>query len=120
MKHLPDFSHIDLIQFPLKLETLLNTNLKKIDHLLASQKIYTWENLIRPIEEMDDELEKLWSPLSHLHAVVNTHELRDCYQACLPKLSAYGSNIGHNNALYDAIRSIPKESLNPTQKKKDW
>lgn len=117
MTHFPGFTTLNLTQFPDQLELQLNKHLKTIDTLLETKQPWTWDNLIHPLETMDDETEKLWAPLSHMHAVVNTAELRDCYQACLPKLSAYESTVGHNHALYEAIKTIPLDTLNETQQK---
>lgn len=113
---LPQFSKLNLDTFQENLERLLQTNLAKIDALLE-QKPFNWINLMRPLEDMEDELERLWSPLSHLHAVVNSPALRECYQACLPKLSMYQTEIGQNAALYEAINSLDKLALSPVQEK---
>ena len=112
---LPSFSTIDVAAFPSKLDTMLAIHLQKIADILTNNKVYTWDNLMRPLDEMDDELEKFWSPLSHLHAVVNSKALRECYQACLPKLSAYSASVGQNQALYDAVKSLEYSKLNPVQ-----
>lgn len=74
-------------------------------HLQATQH-YTWKNLIEPLEDVDDKLNKAWSPVSHMNSVVNSDELRDAYNACLPKLSAYSTEMGQNEALFKAYRFI--------------
>lgn len=114
---LPQFNHLDLEHYVDRLAAQLSENLQKIEELLAKNIVYTWDNLMRPLEDMEDRLEKFWSPMSHLHAVVNSKALREVYQACLPKLSAYESATGHNQALYLAIKSIDKHLLNATQQK---
>lgn len=113
---LPQFTNINIDTFADRLDTLLNAHLEQID-VLTKQSNVSWNTLMRPLEDMDDELERFWSPLSHLHAVVNSPALRDCYQACLPKLSAYEAAIGHNQALYTAIKSLDKSLLDATQRK---
>jgi oligopeptidase A len=75
------------------------------EHLLANQN-YTWENLIEPLENADDKLGKAWSPVSHMNAVINSDELRDAYNACLPKLSEYSTEMGQNEALFKAYKFI--------------
>ena len=114
---LTHFNAIDIEHFPQRLDELLRQNLKAIDQLLEQQDNYTWDNLMRPLEDMDDRLERLFSPMSHLHAVVNSPELRECYQACLPRLSAYEAAIGHNQALYTAICSLDRRLLDSAQQK---
>ncbi len=74
-------------------------------HLQATQD-YTWKNLIEPLENVDDKLSKAWSPVSHMNSVVNSDELRDAYNACLPKLSAYSTEMGQNEDLFKAYRFI--------------
>ncbi|ASQ47291.1 M3 family metallopeptidase [Legionella clemsonensis] len=115
--NLPSFTNIDLDNFVARLDKLLQANLEQIAFILEHTKKFTWDNLMYPLEEMDDKLERFWSPLSHLHAVMNSLPLRECYQACLPKLSAYDAAIGHNHALYEAIKSIDQQPLDNTQKK---
>lgn len=114
---LPNFSNIEPHAFESALEELLQTNLNHIEKLLEQPDPFTWDNLMHPLEKLDDQLEQFWSPLSHLHAVVNSPELRTCYQNCLPKLSAYESSIGQNQKLYEAIKTIDKSHLNETQVK---
>lgn len=111
----PLFTPAKIAEFPDQLSALLASNLKQIDTILHENTVFTWDNLMRPLEDMEDVLERVWSPLSHLHAVVNSPALRTCYQACLPQLSAYETAIGHNQALYAAIKSLDKGSLDAVQ-----
>ncbi len=112
---LPKFTTLHVAGFVEQLDKMLTSHLQQINGLLADLRTYTWENLIQPLNEMDNELEQLWAPLGHLQAVMNSPALRECYQNCLPKLSAYHATIGHNQALYDAIKSIDRAPLNKSQ-----
>ena len=114
---LPQFTSIDIDTFAERLDALLQANLQQINSLLANNSNFTWSNLMQPLDDMDDALERFWSPLAHLHAVVNSPILRDCYQACLPKLSAYEAAIGQNQQLYNAINAVDKSTLNKVQHK---
>ncbi|MDR3441975.1 MAG: M3 family metallopeptidase [Legionella sp.] len=114
---LPQFSHIDVDGFKSHLDAMLKNHLEQVDRLLKENHYYTWDNLMYPLEDMADELERFWSPMSHLHSVMDSPVLRDCYDACLPALSAYEAAIGHNHELYEAIKSIDTHKLDPIQKK---
>ena len=89
-------------------------------HLQATTE-YTWENLIEPLENAEDKLNKAWSPVSHMNAVVNTDELRLAYNACLPKLSDYSTEMGQNEQLFNAYIVIADSNefatLDSAQKK---
>ncbi|MDO9169772.1 MAG: oligopeptidase A [Methylobacter sp.] len=74
--------------------------------VVQATQYYTWKNLIEPLEDIDDKLNKAWSPVSHMNSVVNSDDLRDAYNACLPKLSAYSTEMGQNEALFKAYRFI--------------
>lgn len=113
---LPQFD-LDIQQFPQQLDAMLKRHLQQIDALLAATQDYTWDNLMMPLDDLDDELEQFWSPMAHLHAVTNSKALRECYQACLPLLSAYESAIGHHQGLYQGIKSLDGRPLTPTQQK---
>ncbi|PJD94433.1 MAG: oligopeptidase A [Legionella sp.] len=113
---LPNFHSIEIDTFPTRLDELLTRHLGHIDQL-TNQTHPTWASLMYPLEEMQNELEKFWSPLSHLHAVANSPALRTCYEACLPKLSAYESALGQNEALYDAVKRIDPVLLDAAQQK---
>ncbi|KTC93883.1 M3 family metallopeptidase [Legionella cincinnatiensis] len=114
---LPQFNHIDVTHFQSHLDAMLKKHLQQVEHLLKDNPHCTWDNLMYPLEDMDDELERFWAPLSHLHGVMDSPELRKCYDACLPLLSAYETAMGHNHELYEAIKSIDKHTLNPVQQK---
>jgi len=114
---LPQFSHVDVDGFKSHLDTLLKRNLEQVNSLLKENHYYTWDNLMYPLDDLADAIEHLWSPLSHLSSVMDSPELRKCYDACLPLLSAYESTMGHNHKLYAAIKSIDQHSLNSVQQK---
>ena len=103
---LPKFSAITTDTIEADLTQLLADNLLHIETRLAQDGPYTWANLMQPMEVADDKLGKFWSPISHLNSVMNNDALRRVYEACIPKLSDYGTQISHNRKLYEAIQSI--------------
>ena len=121
MTGLPPFSRISAEHVEPAIDTLLAENRKAVEALLAATEDYTWDNLIQPLEDMDDRLSRLWSPISHMNSVVNSEALRAAYNACLPKLSEYGTEMGQNVRLYQAYKAIRDskqyEQLDTAQKK---
>ncbi|MDQ2696660.1 MAG: oligopeptidase A [Pseudomonadota bacterium] len=102
---LPAFSAIRPEHVEPAIDALLARNRARLEELLAGTG-YTWDSLIRPIEEMDDDLNRAWAPVRHLNAVMNCEALRAAYNACLPRLSEYATEWGQNEDLYNAYRSI--------------
>lgn len=103
---LPLFSKIKPEHVEPAIDQLLADARATVEKQLSKNKTYTWDNLIAPIENADDRLSKAWSPVSHMNSVINSDELRNAYNACLPKLSAYGTEMGQNEALFKAYRAI--------------
>ncbi len=68
---------------------------------------------------MDDRISRTWSPVSHMNSVVNGEQLRLAYNACLPKLSEYGTEMGQNRQLYAAYQAVADndDGLNSVQHK---
>lgn len=114
---LPQFSKVDVAGFKSHLDGLLKDHLERIELLIKENPHYTWDNLMYPLDDLADSLERLWAPVSHLHAVMDSKTLRKCYEACLPLLSTYDAAVGQNHKLYEAIKSIDQHSLNTVQKK---
>lgn len=67
---------------------------------------YSWNSLVAPIDNADDALSRMWSPVSHMNAVVSNDELREAHDACLPLLSEYGTWVGQHQGLFDAYSAI--------------
>lgn len=88
------------------IDHLLATNRAALASLLTPDAVYTWEALIPPLEELEDRLNKAWSPVRHLHGVRDSEALRAAYTACLPKLSAYYSELGQHQGLYQAYQQL--------------
>ena len=78
---------------------------KAIDDVLA-KKSYTWDDLVLPLEEADDKLSRLFSPVSHLNSVMNNDELREAYEQCLPLISEYSTFVGQHQGLYEAYNAL--------------
>jgi len=103
---LPRFKDIKPEHIEPAIDQVLAENRKRITELLNTTKDYTWDNLAYPVEELNERLNRSWSPVNHMNAVVNTRELRAAYNACLPKLSDYATEIGQNEQLYLAYKYI--------------
>ncbi len=118
---LPPFDAITPEQVEPAVDRVLADNRRSLAEVLDTGGPFTWENLMAPLEAMEDRLGRLWSPVSHMNSVVNSDELRAAYNACLPKLSEYATELGQNEALWAAIRSIAEGEayarLTPSQQR---
>ncbi|KGJ94689.1 oligopeptidase A [Colwellia psychrerythraea] len=118
---LPAFSKIKPEHVKPAVEQSISDCKKVIEQVLTNNDAFTWENLVQPIDEVDDVLSKLWSPVSHMNSVMSSDELRDAYESCLPLLSEYGTFVGQHEGLYQAYLSVKNSQqfnqLNVAQQK---
>ncbi len=106
---LPPFSSIRPEHVKPAIERILADNRAAIARLLETQREQpTWKGLVLAMDELNDRLGAAWSPVSHLNAVCNSAELREAYEACLPELSAYSTELGQNRALFEAYEALAK------------
>lgn len=103
---LPLFSQIKPEHIEPAITQILDEARAVVEQQLQANTEYTWKNLIEPIENAEDRLNKAWSPVSNMNSVVNTDELRLAYNACLPKLSEYSTEMGQNERLFNAYQII--------------
>ncbi|EGR2126989.1 TPA: oligopeptidase A [Vibrio cholerae] len=106
---LPPFSAIKPEHVKPAVEQAIADCRHTIDKVLAENPQPSWESVIAPIEEVDDRLSRIWSPVSHMNSVLNSDELREAYESCLPLLSEYSTWVGQHKGLFEAYKTI-KES----------
>lgn len=118
---LPPFSQIKPEHVKPAVEQVIEACRNKIEQVLEGNTAPSWDNLVAPIEEVDDRLSRIWSPVSHMNSVVNSDELRDAYESCLPALSEYGTWVGQHKGLFEAYKAIKASeafsALNRAQQK---
>jgi oligopeptidase A len=88
-------------------------------HELATVQEPTFASVVEPLEELQHRVTRTWSPVSHLNAVLNSDALRTGYNACLPLLSAYQTDLAQSEPLYRAYRHIAQQegaALGPVQR----
>jgi oligopeptidase A len=68
----------------------------------------TWEAVPAVLEQLQDRLDHAWAPVSHLNAVMNSEAWREAYNGTLPKLAAYSTELGQNEALFTVYEALEK------------
>jgi len=66
----------------------------------------TWEDFVTPLEDANERVARAWGQVSHLHGVLDSPALRDAYNANLPKLSQYWTELGQDERLFRRYREL--------------
>jgi len=104
---LPSYAAIRPEHVEPAVDRILADNRAAMSRLLEQQSgTPSWDGLVLALDELGARLGQAWSPVSHLNAVCNSPELRAAYEACLPKLSEYWTEIGQNQPLFQAYQKL--------------
>lgn len=102
--------HLDnLDTFPKELDTLLNAQRSVINEVTHS-KDTDYEKVLKPLQDLDEELGLFFTPLSHLNSVMNSEETQKAYEASIPLLSKFSSEMSQNVDLFKKIEAIKADS----------
>ena len=118
---LPKFDQICAEHVEPAIDHLIVSSRNCIDELAISNDVPTWANFAKPLEDIEEMLSRAWSQVGHMNSVVNSPELREAYNASLPKLTDFYSDLGQDERLYAKFRSLRNSeefnTLNDAQQK---
>lgn len=108
----PQFDQITLAELKQKIESCIAEGQKFLNELTETpaslqEQLATLEH----VDTLENNMSESWGILSHLNAVMNNAETRDVYQALLPGLSEYYTQLGQHTALYQTYQYIYDASI---------
>ena len=103
---LPAFSAITADQVNPAIDAVLADFRREVVRLTADDATPSFAALMAPLERQEDKLARTFAPVSHLHGVKDTPELRDAYSTALEKITEHGTELGQNRALYAAVKRL--------------
>ncbi|NOT68834.1 MAG: M3 family metallopeptidase [Methylophilaceae bacterium] len=103
---LPKFDQVQAIHVAPAIDYLLDNGRLLLESLSTGMDASSWDNFVRPLEDMEEQISRAWSQVSHMNAVVNSPELREAYNASLPKLTAFYADISQDERLYAKFRAL--------------
>jgi oligopeptidase A len=66
----------------------------------------SWEAFVEPLDDANERLARAWGQVAHLHAVMDSPELRAAYNESLPRITQYWTALGQNPALFEKYKAI--------------
>ena len=70
----------------------------------------TWDQFVAPLEDANERIGRAWGQVAHLHAVMDSPPLREVYNANLPKVTKYWTELGQNQALFEKYKVLRSSS----------
>ncbi|HWR77791.1 MAG TPA: M3 family metallopeptidase [Thiobacillus sp.] len=77
-----------------------------VEHAMAAETPAEWDAFVAPLDDANEKLGRAWGQVSHLHSVMDSPELREVYNANLPKITIYYAELGQNEALFNKFKAL--------------
>jgi oligopeptidase A len=102
---LPDFPAIEPDHVMPALDKLLENYRKGVEKWMASGLEPDWE-MVEAEMVWADELNRAWSPVSHLNSVADNEELRKAFNAGLERLTEHGNWRQQHQGIFKAYQDL--------------
>ena len=103
------------------IDQLLVENRALIARLTTKAMVASWNEFADPLENANERLWRAWGMVAHLHAVDDNPAIRDAYNANLPKITRYRTELAQNLRLYEKFKALRAskgfEELSQAQRK---
>ncbi len=104
------------------IEQALATAQKNIDEVcITNRGKLRFETVFQAYEAATEQFNEAWGRASHLKDVCDSQELRDAYNAVLPKVTEFQSSLPLNESLWDLFRTFmgtpEAEKMTPVQRR---
>jgi len=105
---LPRFGELKPEHVTPAIDQLLADGRSTVERVTAAP--VTWEAFVAPLEDANERIGRAWGQVAHLHAVLDSPELREAYNANLPKVTQYWTELGQNQALFEKYKQLAASS----------
>ncbi|MBI1942097.1 MAG: M3 family metallopeptidase [Betaproteobacteria bacterium] len=80
-----------------------------------------WEQFVAPLENANERLGRAWGQVAHLHAVLDSPPLRAAYNAALPRVTQYWTELGQDTLRFEKYKALAASAeyarLSPARRK---
>ena len=103
---LPRFAEIQPEHVTLAVDQLLQENRALVERLAGDPALPTWDGFVGPLDDANERLARAWGQVAHLNAVMNSPQLREVYNANLPRISQYYTELSQDDRLYAKFKVL--------------
>jgi len=103
---LPAFSAIRPDHVNPALDQVLADYRAEVERLVADPGARDFARLMAPLEHWEERVGRVFSPVSHLHGVKDSPELREAYGTAIEKLTEHSTELGQHRGLYEAVKAL--------------
>jgi oligopeptidase A len=106
---LPDFPALRPDHVAPAIERCLSDYRALVERVLADPAATDFDRAVAPLEAESDRMARAFSPVSHLHSVLDSPELRAAYLAALDQITAFGAELAQHRGLYERFEQVARQ-----------
>lgn len=118
---LPRYGSIRASHVAPAIDQLLAENRELIARLTSPGVPASWDGFVEPLANANERLARAWGAVAHLHSVADSAAIREAYNASLPKVTKYRTELAQNLDLYGKYKALQAsaafESLSRAQRR---
>jgi oligopeptidase A len=103
---LPRFGEIQPEHVTPAVDQLLAENRALVERVATAAATPTWEGFVAPLDDANERLSRAWGQVGHLNAVMNSPQLREVYNANLPRVTQYYTELAQDERLYAKFKAL--------------
>ena len=103
---LPRFAEFKPESVTPALDQLVAENRSVVENLRNQGTAPDWDNFMAPLDDGNERLRRAWGQVAHMNAVMNSPQLRDVYNANLPRITQYFTELAQDEALYRKYKAL--------------
>lgn len=112
---LPDFASVRAEHIAPAMTQLLSRAREALQRVTEQDFPADWTALATTLDVVTEQLGQAWGVVSHLNSVADTPEWRAAYNAALPEVTAFWTELGANDALFAKVQAMDPSTLNAEQ-----
>ena len=103
---LPRFGAVKSEHVTPAVDALLAENRAVIARVAEAGVAANWHDFVEPLEDANERLARAWGQVGHLNAVMNSPELRETYNANLPRITQYYTELAQHQGLFEKFKAL--------------
>lgn len=103
---LPRFNDIQPAHIQPAVDLLTGECRAVVESLVQSPDAPTWENFVTPLDDATERLGRAWGVVGHLNGVLNSPPLRDAYNAALPVVTQFWTELSQDERLFSRYKAL--------------
>ena len=112
---LPDFASVRAEHIAPAMTQLLERARAALQQVTQSDFPADWSAMANTLDVATEQLGHAWGVVSHLNSVADTPAWRAAYNAVLPEVTAFWTELGANEALFAKVQAIDPSTLSAEQ-----